>query len=300
MPVVIETTNLLKQYGEKAAVDHVNIHVEKGDIYGLIGRNGAGKTSLMRLILGLSAPNQGEIRLFDGEKLSASRSRIGSLIEEPGLYYGKSAFENMKTFSLLYQNVTDDEIRNLLNRVGLGETGNKKVKGFSLGMRQRLGLAISLMGHPDLLVLDEPINGLDPAGIKEIRDLILELNASGVTFMISSHLLDELGKIATRYGIMAGGKLVEEISVDELSERCLQHIAVTVDRREEAVKVLKTAFPDIEIEFGDSDTELRILSEVEDTSELSRLLVSSGIKLYALKTQGLDIEDYFLKTMEEK
>ena len=296
---IIKTNELVKKYGEKAAVNEVNVCVEKGDIYGLIGKNGAGKTTLMKLILGLTDADSGEIRLFDSDNLSLNRHRIGSIIEEPGLYYGKTAFDNMKTFSLLYDDVKDDEIKEILKTVGLENTGKKKVKGFSLGMRQRLGIAIALMGHPDLLILDEPINGLDPAGIKEIRDMILKLNAEGVTFMISSHLLDELGKVVTRYGIMADGELVEEIPADLLRDRCRKHIAVTVDDVGAAKKIICESLPGTEITDGDEENSLYIMSEIEDTSLISSLLVKNGIKLYALMQQGIAFEDYFIERLGE-
>lgn len=294
---IIKTNGLVKKYGEKAAVNEISLCVEKGDIYGLIGKNGAGKTTLMRLLLGLIDADSGEIRLFDSDNLPASRHRIGSIIEEPGLYYGKTAFENMKTFSLLYDDVTDDEIREILKKVGLENTGKKKVKGFSLGMRQRLGIAIALMGHPELLVLDEPINGLDPAGIKEIRDMILNLNAAGVTFMISSHLLDELGKVVTKYGIMADGELVEEIPASVLRQRCRKHIAVTVDDVETAKRIISESFKNIEISDSEEEKTFCIMSEIDDTSKISSLLVHSGIKLYAMTQQGMTIEDYFIERL---
>lgn len=294
---IIETKNLVKKYGNKAAVSNVSVCVNKGDIYGLIGKNGAGKTTLMRLLLGLTESDEGVIRLFDSDDLSKKRYKIGSLIEEPGLYYGKTAFENMKIFSLLYDDVKDDEIKDILKKVGLEDTGNKKVKGFSLGMRQRLGIAISLMGHPDLLILDEPLNGLDPAGIKEIRDMILNLNAAGVTFMISSHLLDELGKVVTKYGIMADGELVEEISADKLRERCRKHIAVTVDNVEASKQIVKEAMPEIELKDGAEDNTFYVMSEITDASEISKILVMKGIKLYALMQQGTAFEDYFIERL---
>lgn len=216
---IIETKGLTKKYKDKAAVNDVSILIEKGDIYGLIGKNGAGKTTLMRLILGLTQGDEGLVKLFESDDLSTSRYKIGSLIEEPGLYYGKTALENMRTFSLLYDDVTDEEIKDILKLVELDNTGNKKVKGFSLGMKQRLGIAIALMGHPKVLILDEPINGLDPLGIKQIRDMILKLNKSGVTIMISSHFLGELGKVVTKYGIMVEGKIVEEALATELNAK---------------------------------------------------------------------------------
>lgn len=296
---MIKTNGLTKKYGDKAAVNDVSICVEKGDIYGLIGKNGAGKTTLMRLLLGLIDTDSGEIRLFDSDDLPTHRHKIGSIIEEPGLYYGKTAFDNMKTFSLLYDGVTNDEIRECLKKVGLENTGKKKVKGFSLGMRQRLGIAIALMGQPELLILDEPINGLDPAGIKEIRDMILSLNASGVTFMISSHLLDELGKVVTKYGIMADGELVEEISADLLRDRCRKHIAVTVDDAEAAKRIICGAMPGTEIKDGTEENTVYIMSDIDDTSEISRLLVENGMRLYSLMQQGTAFEDYFIERLGE-
>lgn len=296
---IIKTNGLIKKYGYKAAVNNVSVCVEKGDIYGLIGKNGAGKTTLMKLLLGLTDSDSGEIKLFDSENLSSGRHRTGSLIEEPGLYYGKTAYENMKLFSLIYDGVTDDEIKEILKKVGLENTGKKKVKGFSLGMRQRLGIAIALMGHPELLILDEPINGLDPAGIKEIRDMILSLNESGVTFMISSHLLDELGKVVTKYGIMADGELVEEISASLLRERCRRHLVVSVNDVEAAKKIIYDSIPGAEIIDADEDNTFYIMSEVEDSSLISHLLVNSGIKLYTLIKQGTSLEDYFIERLGE-
>lgn len=297
---VIKTNGLVKKYAYKAAVNEVQLCVEKGDIYGLIGKNGAGKTTLMKLILGLTEADSGEIELFDTDNLSANRHRIGSIIEEPGLYYGKTAYENMKTFSLLYDNVTDSEIREILKKVGLENTGKKKVKGFSLGMRQRLGIAIALMGHPELLILDEPINGLDPSGIKEIRDMILELNGAGVTFMISSHLLDELGKVVTRYGIMADGRLVEEVSAELLRSRCRKHLAVTVDDVAKAKRIISEAFPGAELSNSQEENTFCIMSGVDDSSKVSSLLVNSGLKLYALTQQGTSFEDYFIERLGEE
>lgn len=297
---IIKTDGLIKKYGDKAAVNKVNICVEKGDIYGLIGKNGAGKTTLMSLLLGLSDADEGSIRLFDSNDLSLGRHKIGSIIEEPGLYYGKTAYENMKCFSLLYDDVSDEEIWQILKNVGLENTGKKKVKGFSLGMRQRLGIAIALMGHPELLILDEPINGLDPAGIREIRDMILNLNAAGTTFMISSHLLDELGKVVTKYGIMSDGKLVEEISADLLKERCRKYIAINVDDTLKAKELILKAFPDIEIKEGNEENTIYLMSELDDTSIISDLLVKNEIKLYSLMWQGISFEDYFIERLGEE
>ena len=191
------------------AVNNVNMTIHKGDIYGFIGKNGAGKTTFKRLVLGTAFLTKGEIKLFGGEPFDKARRKIGSLIEAPGLYKNCTAYENLKQFSLIYGG-TDAEIKEILSLVGLAATGNKKAGKFSLGMRQRLGIAIALLGNPEFLVLDEPVNGLDPAGMKEVRDLILKLNhEKNITILISSHLLDELSKIVTRYGSINDGMLIE-------------------------------------------------------------------------------------------
>ena len=292
MDYAVETVALTKKYGEKFAVKNMSVHVYKGDIYGLIGKNGAGKTTLMRLILGLAIPDSGEIKLFGGENPDLARRRIGSLIEAPALFKNESAFENMKKFSYLAP-ATDDEIKRILDLVGIGDTGDKKVGAFSLGMKQRLGLAVALLGNPELLILDEPINGLDPAGIKEIRNIILELNKRGVTFMISSHILDELGKIATRYGVANDGVL-EEISAEELIEKSHALLTVKVDDGRKASDVLRTEFAGINVVL-DGDT-LNVSGEI-DPSAINETLVRSGVKVYELKNGSVSLEDYFIERL---
>lgn len=294
MNTIIETDRLTKRYGEKIAVNQMSVHVEEGDIYGLIGKNGAGKTSLMRLLLGLTTPTSGTMELFGTGDLNSARRKIGSLIEAPGLYKNESAFENMKRFSLLVK-TSDEEIRTLLERVGLRNVGNKKAGMFSLGMRQRLGIAIAMLGHPELLILDEPINGLDPAGIKEVRDIIIELHRSGVTFIISSHLLDELGKIATSYGIVNNGALVEEITAEALTAKCRQALDIITDNPESAKKVLSINYPGMELACNDQT--VSVYSEIKDTSEINRLLVSSGVRVYELKQESTGFEDFFIERL---
>ena len=294
MEYVIETKALTKKYGEKLAVNGMSLHVRKGDIYGLIGKNGAGKTTLMKLLLGLTSANGGEIKLFGNTDLDRARQKIGSLIEAPALYKNETAFENMKRFAILAP-TSDEEIRNLLTLVGLGNVGSKKAGEFSLGMKQRLGIAIALLGNPELLILDEPINGLDPAGIKEIRDMILELNAKGVTFLISSHLLDELGKIATNYGIVSGGLLVEEITSAELEEKCRTSLKITVHNAPMAMALLSHHHPEIKMEQNENT--VRILSAVEDTSVIVEELVKNGIRVYEVKNESQGFEDFFIERM---
>lgn len=293
MDYVIETDALVKKYGNKAAVDNMSVHVRRGDIYGLIGKNGAGKTSLMKLILGLTIPNSGSIKLFGSTDLSESRKRIGSLIEAPAIYRGETAIENLRRFSILAP-TSEERMHELLDFVGLGDVGKKKTGAFSLGMRQRLGIAIALLGDPELLILDEPINGLDPTGIKEIRDMIVEMNGKGVTFMISSHLLDELGKIATIYGIAHEGVL-EEITAEDLMKKCRSSIKLVVSDPEKAVKLLKSSFPEIEMQIEGS--KLQILSAVPDTSVLNRALVMADIGVYELANESVGMEDFFIERL---
>ena len=209
METVLKTVGLSKKYGSRYVVRGVNMTINKGDIYGFIGKNGAGKTTFMRVILGLSEPTEGSFELFGGISREEAGRKTGALIEAPGIYPNCTAKENMKRFALL-KGADANSIDGILEFVGLGDVGNKKAGKFSLGMKQRLGIAVALLGDPEFLVLDEPVNGLDPAGMKEVRDLIVKLNKErGVTVLISSHLLDELSKIVTRYGIINNGVLVD-------------------------------------------------------------------------------------------
>lgn len=294
MEYVIETNRLTKRYGSKIAVDHISVHVKRGDIYGLIGKNGAGKTSLMKLLLGLTMPDEGEIHFFGRTPLHTARQKIGALIEAPALYKNETALENMRRFALLAP-TSDEEIKAILTTVGLDNTGRKKAGEFSLGMRQRLGIAIALLGHPDILILDEPINGLDPAGIREIRDTIVELNRSGVTFVISSHLLDELGKIATNYGIVSGGVLVEEITAKELAEKCRTSLKIVTDDSKKAAAVLKSWKPDMNLEV--SENAISVLSGAEDYSEINIALVNADVRVYELKNEHIGFEDFFIERL---
>lgn len=224
MEVILRTNHITKQYGNQAVVDDLSMTIRKGDIYGFIGKNGAGKTTLIRMITGLAKPSDGNMLLFGNSNLLEGRRNIGTVIESPALYSGMTARENLIVQCKL-QNVSDfTQVDNILTLVGLSETSKKKAKNFSLGMRQRLAIAIALVGNPQLLILDEPTNGLDPEGIKEIRELIVKLNKDRkITVLISSHILGELSKFATRYGIIHHGKLIEEFTEQQLLERCKSH-----------------------------------------------------------------------------
>ena len=295
MEYIIETEGLTKRYGKRLCVNNISIHIAKGDIYGFIGRNGAGKTTTMRLILGLARPTSGKIKLFNSDDLNAQRKKIGSLIEAPGLYKRCSALENMKRFSILYGG-DDKEIEELLSFVGLNGVGNKKVGQFSLGMKQRLGIAIALLGNPEVLILDEPVNGLDPAGIKEVRDLLLKLNKEkNVTIMISSHLLDELAKITTKYGIINNGVLVEEIDAQKLMERCKNNIVISCDRLQEAKELLESELKLTNISIVND--KLHIVDEIESTDEINTLLVKNDFKVHEITINKNSFEDYFIERL---
>lgn len=295
MEYIIETEGLTKRYGKRLCVNNISIHIAKGDIYGFIGRNGAGKTTAMRLILGLARPTSGKIKLFNSDDLNAQRKKIGSLIEAPGLYKRCSALENMKRFSILYGG-DDKEIEELLSFVGLNGVGNKKVGQFSLGMKQRLGIAIALLGNPEVLILDEPVNGLDPAGIKEVRDLLLKLNKEkNVTIMISSHLLDELAKITTKCGIINNGVLVEEIDAQKLMERCKNNIVISCDRLQEAKELLESELKLTNISIVND--KLHIVDEIESTDEINTLLVKNDFKVHEITINKNSFEDYFIERL---
>lgn len=295
MEYVIETKNLTKKYGEKLAVNSVNIHIRAGEIYGFIGKNGAGKTTAMKMILGLTRPTDGEIKILGSNDLDSGRAKIGSLIEAPGLYKNCTAYENMKRFSILFGG-SESEIAELLKFVGLDGTNSKPVDQFSLGMKQRLGIAIALLGNPKILVLDEPINGLDPSAIKEIRDLLLKLNQEKqVTILIASHILDELAKITTTYGIIKDGILVEEVSADELEERCNKKLVVKVSDTKMAIEILKNAGAIKSGEYSENKNVITIFSHSKNSDEINEILVKNGIRVYELSSSSTGFEEYFIE-----
>lgn len=241
MEIILETNNLEKKYKDFRALNHANIHVEKGAIYGLIGKNGAGKTTLIRIICGLQEPTNGEYSIYgvanSSSNIASVRKRMGAIIETPSIYGEMTAKDNLIEQYKLVGMPSFDGIDELLKLVGLENTLKKKAKNFSLGMKQRLGIAISLANNPDFLILDEPINGLDPQGIIEIRELILKLNKERrITILISSHYLDELSKIATHYGFLDSGSIIEEITSEELMKKMEHKIILKVNDAKEFVK----------------------------------------------------------------
>lgn len=296
MEYVLRTSNLTKMFSKHCAVDNVSLHIKRGEIYGFIGRNGAGKTTFMKMISGLSAPTAGEIELF-GEKIENKnkyKSRIGNLIEAPGIYPNMSGRSNLHCKSLalgIHRAGYEDK---LLAMVGLNDVGNKKVKNYSLGMKQRLGIAFALVGEPDFLILDEPINGLDPQGIAEIRDILLKLKAEkNMTILISSHILEELSKIADTFGIINEGRLIQEISAEDLMNKCSDYIEIKLDNASHATTLIeKLGFNDYKV--TDKET-ICIYDQLDRSGELNSELVQNGCMVKSISVVQEKLEDYFLK-----
>ncbi len=293
--LLLSTKGLTKQYGRQKAVSRMDIHVKKGSIYGLIGRNGAGKTTFLKMVAGLASPTDGEINLFGytGNQLKRIRSRVGCLIESPGLYGNLSAYDNLKIKCKFCGINKKGYIEEILKLVGLENTGKKKSKHFSLGMKQRLGIGLALIGEPDLLLLDEPINGLDPQGIVEIRDMIWRLKEErNMTIIISSHILEELAKISTDYGIIHEGQLLEEITQEELMKRCSERIEIFLENPRAALVVLDRL--GIENYQVVDNEHLFVFEKLEESGLLNQELVNAGILVKEMKITNEKLETYFL------
>ena len=277
MEYVLETNGLSKRYRDFTALNGLNMHIPKGSIYGFVGRNGAGKTTLIRLICGLQDPTDGSITLYGAKNTDTEiyrcRRRMGAVVESPAVYTDMTAEENLRQQYLVLGMPSADGIAELLHLVGLDGTGKKKVKNFSLGMRQRLGIAVALAGNPDFLVLDEPVNGLDPQGIIEMRELILKLNREhGITVLISSHILDELSRLATHYGFIDGGRMVKEMSAEELEKRCRKCLRAEVSDTKALARVLESMNAEYRIiDFNHAD----IYAEIPVTTLVSALAIEN-------------------------
>lgn len=293
MEYVLRTKGLTKTYGQKTVVDKVSMNIAGGDIYGFIGKNGAGKTTTMKIILGTIFSDGGSIELFGKKANNNARRRIGALIEAPGIYKNLTAYENLRRFSLLYGG-DEKNIKEILEIVDLSDTGNKKAGEFSLGMRQRLGIGIAMLGSPDFLILDEPVNGLDPEAIKRVRDSLININREKkVTILISSHLLGELSKISTRYGIINNGRLVEEITAQQLEKDCRRCLTVKCRRPNIAEKTLISALGINDFEICNET--IIIGSGFERTEEINAELVRKGAQVYDFHLSNADMEDYFIE-----
>ena len=295
MEYILETNNLEKRYKKFTAITKLNMHIPKGAIYGLIGRNVEGKTTLIRVICGLQKPSSGTYSIYGisnkSKKILETRKRIGALIETPSICLDMTAEDNLKEQYKVIGLPNYDELHEILKLVRLDDTGNKTAKHFSLGMKQRLGIAIALVGNPDLLILDEPINGLDPEGIIEIRELILKLNKEkGITFLISSHYLDELSKIATCYGFLNEHHIVKEISSEELEENFKRKTQITVDNIEECVKYLE----ENRISYKVISKEKIVIYEKINVSDITIALSKRNCKINEFQEKEESLENYYL------
>ncbi|MBD5114263.1 MAG: ATP-binding cassette domain-containing protein [Ruminococcaceae bacterium] len=295
MDYILRTNELCKSYRGFKALNGLSMNVPKGSIYGFVGKNGAGKTTLIRLICGLQNPTSGDYSLY-GRKLSSkniakSRRKMGAVIETPSIYTNMTAEDNLKQQYRILGLPSYDGIEDILKLVGLENTGKKKAKNFSLGMRQRLGIAVALAGSPDFLVLDEPVNGLDPQGIIEIRELILKLNREKqITVLISSHILDELSKLATHYGFIDNGRIVKEISAEELEAACRKCVRAEVSDTKALSKVLDEMGADYRII---SDTEADIYEKI-GVSKLSSALEKENCEIISMKEHDESLESYYV------
>lgn len=297
--LILETRGLTKKYGLFTAVNGANMHIEKGDIYGFVGENGAGKTTIIRMISGLASPTEGEFELFGvnnkSKEIENAKKKLGGIVEAVSLNLSMTAKENITLQAILTGNkLTDEEKNVLLLKVGLDpkQIEKKKLTSFSLGMKQRLGIALTLISKPEFIILDEPMNGLDPKGFIEIRDVILELNKEGITFLISSHILSELDKICTKIGFISHGKLVKELSIDELHSESKRKIAIEASDLEGLELLLKEKLnlTNIKIE----GKELFIYDEI-DINDLMKLLVKEKIMINNINKKEDTIETYYMK-----
>lgn len=293
---VLAAYGLRKAYGANMALDGLSMMVRRGDIYGLVGRNGAGKTTLMRMATGQSAPTGGELELFgaSGKDLRAQRSRTGAMIEIPSFSPFLTARENLEYYRLQRGIPGREAVDEALELVNLTATGPKKFKSFSLGMKQRLGLALALMNHPDFLILDEPINGLDPEGVAEFRQILRRLNQEReTTILISSHILSELSSIATRYGFMEQGRLLEEISAEALHDKCRTCLRLEVDDAAQAAAILQSQLGTDKFEVLPGNV-IQLYDCLDDPKRASYALARNGVALLAMEQKGADLEAYFL------
>jgi len=293
---ILKTQNLTKRYKGKIAVDNVSLAVEKGDIFGLIGQNGAGKSTFMRMVTSLTTPTSGKIELF-GEtspaRLTAARTRMGAMIETPALFNNLNAADNLEYYRLQRGIAERGRVKEVLELVNLTDTGNKKFKNFSLGMKQRLGLAVAMLSHPDFLIFDEPTNGLDPTGIVEMRDMIKRLNESGITILISSHILTELAQVANKYAIIHHGRLIKTLTQEQLNEECKRALSITVDDAAKATVVLDGL--GIRNYKQVSAGELRVYEYLHNPTELNFQLNQAGVRVASINEVGDSLEDYYTK-----
>ncbi|HBA63576.1 MAG TPA: bacitracin ABC transporter ATP-binding protein, partial [Lachnospiraceae bacterium] len=295
MEYVLKTNALSKSYGRFKALNGLSMNVPKGAIYGFVGKNGAGKTTLIRLICGLQEPTSGEYTLYGrknvDKEIAKSRRRMGAVVETPSIYLDMTAEDNLKQQYRILGLPSFDGVDNILKLVGLDHTGKKKAKHFSLGMRQRLGIAVALAGDPDFLILDEPANGLDPQGIIEIRELILRLNREQqITFLISSHILDELSKLATHYGFIDNGRLIKEMSAEEVENACRKCIRMEVSD----VKVLARVLEERKLDYKILSDRTADVYAKFNISQLTLALSRENCEVISIQERDESLESYYV------
>ncbi|MCM1500505.1 MAG: ATP-binding cassette domain-containing protein [Clostridium sp.] len=299
--IVFKASDIIKKYKstDHPVLNHLNMEIRRGEIYGFVGANGAGKTTLIRILAGFAMPTEGKLELFgedDPQKLYIQRRRINGIIEKPAIYSHLTAKDNLEICRMQRGIIGDRCIMEALQAVGLSNTGSKKAGNFSLGMKQRLGIAMALLSGAEFLFLDEPINGLDPEGMVSLRELLRKLNREmNITILISSHLLSELHQLATCYGFIRNGKMLEQITSEELNKKCKKYLCIKVDNIAKAETVLKTKLrlqnlklmPDNEIKVYDMPDNL-------DTGAIGRVLVLEGINIRTIALKGDELDQYYL------
>lgn len=300
--VVLKTNNLTKQYNKNVVLDNVNITIKKGDIYGLIGRNGAGKTTLMKIITTLASPTSGTFELFntcsENDELFDNKKRVGSLIEYPAFYPNLSAYDNLKYYTIQRGIVDKNQINKVLELVNLTGTGKKKVKTFSLGMKQRLGIALAILNSPDFVILDEPINGLDPIDISELRDTFKKLSDNGITLLISSHILSELYLLANEFGFLENGKLIKELSKEELDLECSKCLVIKTDDSKKVSVLLEKELNTNNYKVINNE-EIKVYDYTDDSDKVSDVLVNNKIKIKGFYESGISLEEYLKEIIKE-
>lgn len=295
MEYALQLENLTKIYGKETAVDNFSLSIEKGHIYGLIGQNGAGKTTIMKIIAGLCLQDRGDIKIFGNSRnLNEHRGRMSFMLESPYLDGGMTAYDNLQYIRYVRGIAGEERIGEVLETVGLADTGKKKVRGFSLGMRQRLGIGMALLSNPEIMVLDEPVNGLDPEGIVDIRNILKRLcEERGVTILISSHLLSELSELCTDFVIINKGKLVEELSEEELKVRCRNHLAIKTDKIEQTAAVLEKCLDIKEYKVVHGE-EIQLYERLDDIELVSKTITDNDIVITKFVIEGENLEEYYL------
>ena len=299
-PEILKTKQLVKVYQDTHVLDSVNITVNKGDIYALVGRNGAGKTTLMNIVSTLTLATDGKVELFgkDINEHRDTKNRMGCMIENPAFYPNLSAYDNLKYYCLLKGIVDYKRIDQVLKIVNLQEAKTKKFKQFSLGMKQRLGIALAILNYPDFIILDEPINGLDPLGISEVRETLLQLQAQNTTILISSHILSELYLVANKFGFLEGGKIIKEVTKEQLDLECSKSLVIKVNDTKAASVILEEKLNTKEYKII-NDKEIRIYEYLEKPMVISKTMIENNIELESIQETGISLEEYFKTIIKE-